>query len=546
MFIKSKYCSSIITNLIHKVSVPNRKITQRRKSTHEIREKIQKMRVENTILDFTLYKNYKKWNDKNEALEIFLSYVDTKSKLLKINHFRSEKIFEDLKILLNNLSELTKKHYEINDDSHLRFLKILSIIYIENFTYNDREYLSNINYGLRCFAFIKNILEHEFLVRDDIFLEEFLRLLSATSEKFSEQILKQNFQFDSNNFIYNYEELYNKLLSILETKYIVAYNPKFYYNRLPAIFIELFKHFENYFLNLCFFQKNTIKHNFFKFTHLLGISSKYKIGNNLILDYIQTVISQNKENLDLYQIIDVVLLLSSQKLKINFDLLNFLYVKTDLKITQDSLLHFPFSYLSNLILIFSQTQVQGNFILIEKLIKIILKQRRDDLSLVEDRIILNLINACFKSKFNSRSIIDQLCQILIKNKNLENIDSVKILYIRNLMDRLVGESYENLELIKYIYINICKKIEDLEALKTDPYDNDVFINYIKDEIIISKENILPSTYTEDDLKKYYNMCLTVKLHCLFKLNKNFQYLTFDSVRFTNEKGEENVFRLSLI
>ena len=72
-------------------------------SPEEIRQEIQKMRVENQNKNFSNFDGFYEVNNNNELIKLFKNYINETSKKIQMDYYQHPNIFEELKILLKSI-----------------------------------------------------------------------------------------------------------------------------------------------------------------------------------------------------------------------------------------------------------------------------------------------------------------------------------------------------------------------------------------------------------------------------------------------------------
>jgi len=223
----------------------------------------------------------------------------------------------------NLIKNIDLKSSKDNIFFYTEFQLILRKIYIDNFK-NIEFITDNLHFSLNAFSFLKFILENEYFTNNTLFLTEYFEIIKKCAELYIEKLFLINSKSFERN-INSIDEFFNKISSIVESKYISSYNPQFYLTLLPTILNDLFMKFENFFLFICFHSRpKKIQDKLLQLSRLFG---RNNFINDKIIDYINMFLIKHKGELSIFYIIDILSELSLFQESVNKQLLNYLYDK---------------------------------------------------------------------------------------------------------------------------------------------------------------------------------------------------------------------------
>jgi hypothetical protein len=498
-------------------------------TSKEIKNTLKKLQARTILSSFSNYQTFGKWTTNNEAIDVFKSHIVNIKAYTKLNLYQEEQIFHDLKQLLANLIKTNTKN--INDIYFFTELTImLRQIYIENF--KDTEFISNnVPYGLSSFIFLRHLCENEYIIKNSTFLRD----LFDTIETCTKLLIEDSYINDRQYFLNNInlmDEFLNKLSMIIRSRYISSYNPFFFLTEFRECINKVFNRFENYFLHICL--NYPLKLSQEKIKNYCDLLYSFEIKSERSIDYINIFLLKHKTYISTFYLIDILNSLSKYKQVNNYLILNYLYYKLHEDLKNKVVNIYPKLYIFNAILILSKNSVQGSFVIIEALVKILIDKYQTEINLKD---ICNIILSCTRARYIDRLTYDSLFTSL---KGFFDINYISIRYIKTVLDRLMTEEYSNTELFELIYSSCLERqIELTTMLDKDVLDITKFREYIKNEMMRAKETILLETISSEDYAKYMNMCQIAMMHCLFKIRKGYRYQSPTELVFINNDKEES-------
>lgn len=155
----------------------------------EIRKIIRKFQVKKEKFSESMY--FKSWKTSVQAISLFQKFLNKNS-----NFLVNIEIFEEIKIFLENVivspfNSEDKFFYE-------NFCGILNKIFSEFSNLkeiklgNPSFFDENYNYSISSFRFLKSLLEIEYLVKNDYFINNFFQLIEVLSDQIIEKMFNNN------------------------------------------------------------------------------------------------------------------------------------------------------------------------------------------------------------------------------------------------------------------------------------------------------------------------------------------------------------------
>ncbi len=130
--------------------------------------------------------------------------------------------------------------------------------------------------------------------------------------------------------------------------------------------------------------------------------------------------------------------------------------------------------------------------------------------------------------------------MIVKKNMLDNLNYKLISNLKGLIDRFITEDLVYPEFFESVYINVKKKLDNLDQLNLKAnYDNQVFIEYIKNELTIAKLNFVEEVLSKEDYINYVENCKWIGLQCLFKIFKNYEFKSIGQIEFKNNIEDKN-------
>lgn len=495
----------------------------------EIRNTIRLMRIQNTNINFTHFDKFNLWKNPNEALEIFKEFAIFASKQYNINYYQNSNIFDDLKTLLKNL-EMDPEDSS-NTYFYSEFIKILKVLYIDNL--NDKDFIkNNLHYPLRCFVFIKTIMETEIFVKKSQFLDDFFEILNLSAEVYIKQTYINDYEwFKKNHNIM--EEFLSRCLNLSESKYLVAFNPTYFRFKLKIHLEKIISNFDCLILHMVLNKKPELISE--KIKEIAQVMNRHQLSNGLTLDYINIFLISNKTYFNVFYLIDILHYLSIYKNCINFEILNCFYNTLEKETNSKNIVNFPSEYFIKSLRILSQNNLIGSFMLTEKIIELYKQKNSEEFQIEE---IISIVSTTLKTGNSNENILKYFLSMVVKKNMLENLNYNLITNLKGLIDRFITEDFEYPEFFEYVYFIIKKKLENLEQLNLkENYDNSIFVEFIKNELTIAKLNFVEEVLTKEDYIKYMESCNWICLQCLFKIYKNYEFKSIGLIEFRNNEEE---------
>lgn len=505
----------------------------KRVSPEEIRNTIRLMRINNSNMNFSQYDKYLQWSTPKEAMDVFKEYIDYFTRQHKLFYFHNSGVFDDIKLIL--------KHVEADPESDKYFfielINILRRLYVDNFK-NKEFFTNNVHYCLSSFLFMKNLLEFEYLVRNTEFMNEFYCIIEECAENYIDKLYLNDLSTFTNS-AGTMEEFLSRFISLCDSKYILAYNQKFYKFKNKLMSEKILSKFENLILHLVMNYKPELISD--KMKELANLMFKHNLLNERIIDYINIFLIKHKNYFNIFYLIDMLFYLTSFKQCTNYELLNYFYNSIEKSIESKHMINFPKEYFLKCFKIISQNQIMGGFVLIEKMNSLLIEKSPDDFSVNE---ILAILIALLKSNYNDPIVIEYYLNLILKGNMFDNINYKLCHTMKTFIDRLINEEYCKIkseiceEFFKYTLKRINIKLDEVRLFNNKEYDNEEFVIFIKNELTIAKTDFLEEVITQEDFHKYFLYLRWINLHCLFKIYKNFEFKNMGLIEFINE--EENI------
>jgi hypothetical protein len=526
-----------VPNLKKNFSSPSQSF--KKVSPEEIRNTIRLMRINNSNMNFSQYDKYLQWSTPKEAMDVFKEYIEYFSGQHKLDYFQNNGIFDDIKLLL--------KHVEADPESdkyfYLELINILRKLYIENFKQKEF-FTNNIHYCLRCFVFMKNLLEFEYLVKHTDFMKEFYCIIEECARNYIDKLYLDDLSTFTKS-AGTMEEFLSRFISFCDSKYIIAYNQKFYKFENKFLTEKILTNFENLILHLVMNDKPELISDMMK--ELANLIYKHSLLNERIIDYLNIFLVKHKNYFNIFYLIDMLFYLTSFKQCTNYELLNYFYLSLEKSIESKHMINFPKDYFIKCFKIISQNQILGGFVLMEKINQLLIEKSPDDLNVNE---IISILIAMLKSNCNDPILIEYYLNLILKGKMFDNMRYRLCLSIKTLFDRFITEEFFSSsseifeEFYKYTLKKINLKLDEVKIFKNAEYDNESFVLFIKNELTIAKTDFLEEVITQEDFHKYYNSLKWINLQCLFKIYKNFEFKNMGLIEFINEEENMNSFKNS--